>query len=307
MVMLAYEHTDFNRTNSMKQGRRLILSLSCAWVAFSANASFASPANAVAGVRPTWSVGDWWVVESQVYDHGDKLPGATPGWLEKEAWVFSVASTNAIDGEVCYQVSIQPKDGNRCPYWFICWFRTSDLLVMRRELRQPAATRSGRRFPMPVAQANYSKDEETPFMPSDFPNLPLAVPHFAGEMTNQYQASAFAGGPAPAPQGAARKAARSVTAKVTQAFHPDETMAPEQGPGSNVAKAANPPGAPAKVGVFVLAQSETKYERQHWNSNVPWHLYGEKWEDGLLVRKSRLLECGHAADNPFGPPAGGGR
>ena len=70
-----------------------------------------------------------------------------------------------------YQVSIQPKDGNRCPYSFMCWFRTSDLLVMRRELRQPTATRTGRPFSGPVVQANYAKDEAMPFMPADFPNL----------------------------------------------------------------------------------------------------------------------------------------
>jgi len=117
---------------------------------------------------------------------GDKMPGAALGWLDKETWLFSVAATNSIAGEACYEVSIQPKERNRCPYWFSCWFRMSDLLVMRRDLHQPAATRTGRRFSAPVVQADYSKDEEMPFMPSDFPGLPLSIPHFSGGLTNVY-------------------------------------------------------------------------------------------------------------------------
>jgi hypothetical protein len=264
-------------------------------------------ADAVPNVRPTWRVGDWWIVESQVYDRGDKLPGATPGWLEKETWLFSVASTNALDGTACYEVAIQPRAGNRCPYWFTCWFRMSDLLVLRRELHQPEVTRTGRPFSARVVQANYSTDEAMPFMPSDFPSLPLTVPHFAGGLTNVYRAKVSAAGPAPALQGAPQLSARSATATVTQTFQPDETMEPEEGMGSNRARAANSPSAPARFGVFVLAQSEKKYERQSWNSNFPWQVYGEKWESGLLVRRSRLLDCGSAADSPAGQPAGGGR
>ena len=252
-------------------------------------------------------MGDWWIIESQVYDRGDRMPGATPGWLEKETWLFSVASTNALDGETCYQVSIQPKGRNLCPYWFVCWFRASDLLVLRRELHQPSATRTGRPFSGPVVQMDYSKEEVMPFLPSDFPSLPLAVPHFAGGLTNLYRARAFSAGPLPAPPGTARKSARAVSDKVTQAFHPDETLESEAGLGSNLSRAAIPPGAAARFGVFVLAQSDKKYERQSWNSNLPWHLYSEKWDNGLPVRKSRLLDCGHVAGSPVAPSVGGER
>ena len=288
----------------MKPGRWLIPLLSCLWMTFSASAGSAPLADAVPNVRPTWTVGDWWTVESQVYDRGDKMPGATPGWLNKETWQFSVVSTNSIDGEACYQVSIQPKDQNRCPYWFSCWFRMSDLLVLRRELHQPAATRTGRQFSAPVVQANYSKDEEAPFMPFDFPSLPLTIPHFAGGMTNVYRTKVSFTRRAPAPRGGPQKPARSLAASVTQTFHPNETIGHEQVFGS---RSPNPPGAQVRFGVFVLAQLADKFERQNWNSNLPWHAYGEKWEGGLLVRRSWLVDCGHTIGSAVEPSAGGGR
>jgi hypothetical protein len=286
----------------MRPGRWLVPLLYCVWLTFSTSAGAAPLADAVPGVRPTWTIGDWWIVESQVYDRGDKLPGAVPGWLDKETWLFSVASTDSIDGEPCYQVWIQPTDQNRCPYWFSCWFRMSDLLVMRRELHQPEATLSGRQFSAPVAQANYSKDEETPFVPLDFPSLPLTMPHFAGGMTNVYKAKVSSTASAPAPQGAPQKLARSLAALVTQTFHPNETLEHEQAfrPGS-----PTPPGAESRLGVFILAHAAEKYERQSWNSNLPWHVYGEKWEGGQLVRKSWLADWGHKTGSPTEPPAGG--
>jgi hypothetical protein len=259
-------------------------------------------ADAVPSVRPTWAIGDWWVVRSQVYDRGDKKAGAVPGWLAEETWLFSVLSTNSIDGEACYQVSIQPKDQNPCPYRFSCWFRMSDLLVLRRELLQPEATRTGRPFSTPVVQVNYSRDEEGPFVASDFPSLPLTMPHFAGGMTNVYRAKAY-----PAPREAAPRAARSAAGSVTQAFHPNETMANESPVGSTGLMTAPAAGTPGKSGVFVLSQSAERFERQSWNSSLPWHLYGERWEGGLLVRRSCLADHGHATGSPVEAPAGGGK
>ena len=284
-----------------------ILLLFIASVAFLSLASFPASADALSNILPTWTVGDWWIVESQVYDRGDRRPGAVPGWLDKEAWLFSVEATNSIDGEGCYQVTIKPKEPNRCPYWFTCWFRMSDLLVLRRDLHQPTTTRTGRPFAAPVAQANYSSDEPMPFMPSDFPNLPLAMPHFVGGTTNVYEAKASSAKSAAAPQGAVRNSPRSLARAVTQTFHPHEMLDPDAARGSGVAMPANPPGEKEHFGVLVLAESADKYERQHWNNALPWHVYGEKWEGGQMVRRSWLAGRGHATGAPADSPEGGGK
>jgi len=264
-------------------------------------------ADTASSVRPTWTVGDWWVVESQVYDRGDRKPGAAPGWLEKEAWLFTVEATNAIDGKSCYQVSIKPKQPNRCPYWFTCWFRMSDLLVLRRELHQPDTTRTGRPFSGPVVQANYSSDEESPFMPADFPNLPLTVPHFAGEATNVYAARTSPAPSGAAPSGAARNSSRSLARVVTQTFRPNERLEHDTTLTSAVAMPANPIGGKGQFGVLVLAQSADKYERQTWHSALPWQVYAENWECGQMIRRSWLAGSGHATGAPVDSPAGGGR
>jgi hypothetical protein len=278
-----------------------ILLLCEVFFAVAARGGSSFTADAISGVRPTWAVGDWWIVGSQIYDRGDKRAGAVPGWLAEETWEFSVLATNSVNGEVCYQVTIEPKDPNACPYRFCCWFRMSDLLVMRRELYQPAATRTGRPFSVPVVQVNYSQDEAGPLMTSDFPSLPLTTPHFVGGATNIYRARAYAARP-----GAAPESARSAAGLVTQVFHPGATIANGKVSGSTPLMAVQAAGKQGKCGVFVLAQSADRYERQHWSAGLPWHLYGEKREDGLFVRKSWLMDCGHRGEKPVKSSAGGG-
>jgi hypothetical protein len=295
------------RSSHRLPGRLLCIPLLlCISAAYSAVAASLPLTDTVSSLRPTWTIGDWWVVESQVYDHGDKKPGAVPGWLDKETWLFSVIATNSIDGQSCYEVSIKPGDGNRCPYWFSCWFRISDLLVMRRELHQPTITRTGRPFSAPAAQADYSKDEESPFLPSDFPNLPLTTPHFAGGQTNRYAPQASPSRPASAPQGVPRKSPRSLSGSVTQAFQPNESMEQENAHRPGAAMPPNSPGAKVRFGVILLAQSADKYERQSWHSDLPWHVYGEKSEHGVAVRRSWLADHGHASA-PVNPVQGGAK
>ena len=288
--------------------RNFLWILPLLWVAaFSSSAAGPSPAgNTVSSLRPTWMIGDWWVMESQVYDRGDKKPGAVPGWLDKESWLFSVAATNSIDSQSCYEVSIKPGDGNRCPYWFSCWFRISDLLAMRRELHQPKATRTGRPFSAPAVQANYSKDEESPFLPPDFPSLPLATPHFAGGQTNRYASLTSPIRPASAAQGAPQNSPRSLSGSVTQESHPNETMEQENALRPGAAMPPNSPGAKGRFGVIVLAQSADKCERQSWHNDLPWHDYSEKSEHGVVVRRSWLTEHGHASA-PVSPVQGGAK
>jgi hypothetical protein len=259
----------------------------------------------VASLRPTWTIGDWWVVESQVYDRGEKRADAVPGWVDKEAWLFRAMATNAIAGESCYELSIRPGAGNRCPYWFSCWFRVSDLLVMRRQLHQPTATRTGRPFSVSAVQTDYAIDYESPFVPSDFPNLPLTMPHFAGGQTNHYV-------PKPAPirgvsplPAASRKSPRSLGGSVTQTFHPNQGMEQERAKLPDASTLPKFPETGGRFGVIVLDLSGDKYERQSWHRDLPWHVYGEKCEHGVTVRRSWLAALGHATSGPASPAPGG--
>jgi hypothetical protein len=291
-----------SRTVRLRPARQLALLLYCFSLPWLALASSSPSTDSVAGLCPVWHVGDWWTVESQIFDQGEKRAGAGPGWLAKEAWDFFVVATNSIAGEPCYQVSVKPKEPNRCPYSFCYWFRSSDLLVMRRELHQPIASRTGRPASVPVVQVDYSNDEQMPFVPADFPSLPLTVPLFAGDMTKTYGA-----GLAPGKQSSPPRAARSFAASVTQTFHPNAKLAPEDAVASNRLRTAAPARGQTPSGVFVLAHSKETYERQSWSGDLPWHSYAEKWEQGSLVRKSWLSDRGRVTASSDAPQPGGGR
>jgi hypothetical protein len=250
--------------------------------------------------RPKWAVGDWWIVESQRYDRGENRAGATPGWLEKENWRFSVDRTNSIEGEPCYEVSVKPQGQNLCPYSFVYSFRISDLLVMRRELRQPSLGKTGRGSSAPIVESNYSKDEEMPFLQPDFPNLPLAGPHFAGGATNSYRATAFSQRNPQPNAGATPKCSRLFTGSLNQSFQPGAKLAFESSPGAK----SFAPQSNSKSGVVVLAPSTDKFERQSWDSARPWSVYSEKWEFGELVRKSWLTDYGHTDSATTAQPGG---
>jgi hypothetical protein len=213
-------------------------------------------------------------------------------------------ATNLVEGEPCYQLTVNSEGQNPCPYGFSYWLRVGDLLVMRRDLHQPAASKTGRPLSAPVIQANYSKDEATPFVPPDFPSLPMTVPHFSGGLTNVYAAGRGKTRAAPSLQGGAPKSPRSFAAALTQAVLANEHLEGEAAVASSLAAPSNAPSAPAKCGVFVLAHATDRYERQSWRSDRPWQTYGEKWEDGVMVRKSWLSAYGHSSAGA-GPQAGG--
>ncbi len=234
--------------------KRFIWGLACISALPMVAAAGAFPAT-ISACKPAWAVGDWWTVDSQRFDRGENLPGATPHWLDRETWRFSVDATNSIDGQPCYEVSVTPGTNNLCPYWFVYSFRMSDLLVLQRELHQPMLEKTGRGTSAPVIISSYSKDDQTPLVPSDFPNLPMTVPHFAGGQTNSYRST----GP------------RTFSGSLTQTFQQDGKA----------------------TGVIVITPSAERYYRQNWDGQHPWHTYAEKWEFGDLVHKSWLTDSGH--------------
>jgi len=246
----------------------------------------------VSDCRPRWEIGDWWTVESQRYDRGENLPGASPGWLEKESWKFSVEGTNAVGGEFCYRVSVRGQGGNQCPYWFVYWFRMSDLVVLRRQLYQPAGGKSLQAATAPMVEVNYAPEEAMPFVPPDFPNLPMTTPRFGDSVTNEYSGAS---------ERALGKAARTFAPKLTQDFHPGEKLS-FAGPAGTKRV-----GPGTRGGVVVIGRGENKFERQSWDGEHPWHVYAEEWEFGDPVRRSWLADYGHTTPGAGGSKNGGGK
>jgi len=257
--------------------------------------------------RPTWTVGDWWTVDSQRYDRGELRPGAKPGWLETETWRFSVEATSQIDGQTCYDVSVRPQGHNHCPYWFVFSFRMSDLLVMRRQLHQTALGKTGAAPSSLIVESSYSKDQESPFVPSDFPNLPLTMPQFAGGTTNSYRPSAFSNQNGQPGAQLAPKASRSSALSMTQEFHPGMKLGVESPSSAKSPASTAASGSDSKSGVVVLASAADKFERQSWDNMHLWHIYAEKWEFGQLVRKSWLSNQGHSEPGTVGTLSGGAK
>ena len=270
----------------MKVGNLTLLFVCCAQLAL------ASPAAGPAAYRPKWAVGDWWTVDSQIYDRAENLPGGTPHWLEIETWKFAVDATNSVDGQPCYEVSVRPTGQNRCPYWFSYFFRESDLLVMRRQLHQPGIGKSSRAPSEPTVETTFSKDEEVPFVQADFPNLPVAIPHFGGTISNAYRQTSTA---AKHLDRAANSQAHSrlFAGAVNQTFDANAQLQKNPPAGRRSAKVVAVNNTP-NSGVIKISLSNDKQEKQEWNAKLPWPAYAEKWEFGELVRKSWLTDFGHS-------------
>lgn len=220
---------------------------------------------------PPWSVGDWWVVECQVYDTGKVVRGAKPGWTPRQGWRFEVEGSESMAGQPYFVVSIRPDRGNLCPYWFRYWFRVSDRYVGRSELHHadPAASKP-RSIGPPVVRQDFAGMPPGPFLSDEFPSLPLAMPLF---------------------DAAHAMSAGDDESEVSQAF--------EELPGFRVLEKADSRMA-ARLGARtgnrsllarIIATSGTTV-RQYWDSELPWCLYGERTENGREFRRSWLVDAG---------------
>jgi hypothetical protein len=219
---------------------------------------------------PAWSVGDWWVVECQVYNTGKVHRGAIPGWTPRQGWRFEVEGTESIAGQPYFVVSIRPNHGNRCPYWFRYWFRVSDRYVGRSELNhaEHAASKPSSIWPSVVRQ-DFTDMSPGPFLADEFPSLPLSMPLFNARH---------------------KPLAGDDKSDVSQAFEDLAVSEVLQKVDSRMAlKLEAQAGGRNKV---VLFRTLEITERQYWNSEMPWCLYGERTENGHDVRRYWLVDVG---------------
>ena len=234
---------------------------------------------------PIWSVGDWWIMKSQVYDLAKIVPEAKPRWLPTQAWRFHVEQQELIEDQLYFVVSVHPIEENACPYWFRYWFRAPDRYVGRYELHHPQTSSRTQRFSDAVVRKNFDPTKFTPFLTTTFPTLPVAVPVFT-------EASE------PASPASQEPSIRSEPATYAS---PEFEIAQEVQPvdASTVYKKANP-DLLGRIGnisgeghtLITLRTTASFVEEQIWDPQLPWCVYGERMENSIVSKRYWLVEVG---------------
>ena len=235
---------------------------------------------------PNWSVGDWWILNSQVYDSGKIVPGAEPRWLPPQAWRFQVEGEEWREDQHYFIVAIRPGDGNPSPYWYRFWFRQSDRYVGRYELHHPESSGSKRTRVLDAASVgkNFDPAHSLPFLMSKLPALPLTLPVFAEvrQLTSRgVRGNSVRSAPAPyiGPEFELSQEIQTVDAGTFAAKTPDDVELLRT--------------RPEKQHVLVTIRTPTAIrEEQYWNPQYPWCLYGQRLENSVVTRRYWLVETG---------------
>ena len=236
---------------------------------------------------PTWAVGDWWIVKSQRYDSGETVDEERqPRWLPTQTWRFDVEKQEAIANQSYFVVAIHPIEDNPCPYWFRYWFRSSDRYVGRYEVSaaQSSITRT-QSSASSVVRKQFDPGRTTPFLTTQFPMLPLTMPVFstsgeplstsAENKTIPAQTPAYTGPEFEIVQEIQNVEVQSISAKV----HPDFL-----GLVGNIPQSGN---------LYITIRTHTSIqEKQHWNPQFPWCMYGERIENATLTQRYWLVSYG---------------
>ncbi len=236
---------------------------------------------------PVWSVGDWWIVKSQVYDSGQMVRGGTPRWLPPQTWRFDVEKQDSIENQTYFVVAIRPGEDNPYPYWFRYWFRVSDRYVGRYEMYHPdnsSRTRAQKIGPS-VVRKNFAPNRAAPFLTSKFPALPLTVPLFAGdaeratfavkESSISSDTSAYTSPEFETIQEIQTIDARTFSEKVNPDF---------LGSIGNISKEGNK--------LITIQTKSSLQEVQNWDPQLPWCVYGKRVENSIMFKRYWLVEAG---------------
>jgi hypothetical protein len=172
-------------------------------------------------------------------------------------------------------LSIHPLEGNKCPYSFRYWFRSSDRYVGRYELAHPATTGAKERvIGPPIVRKDFSPTGMTPFFPMNFPTLPMTVPLFGTER-------------------------RPVSFGVTHGGV-ETTQEIKELDGSGVAEKVESsflrkiePGVLERNNRLITIRTTSGInEQQYWNARLPWCVYGERFDKTFLSKRYWLTEVG---------------
>lgn len=223
---------------------------------------------------PQWSVGDWWIVESQVYDVGKVVAGSQPGWRPKRAWRFQVEKIDSIGDQPYFVVSVKPINENSSPYSFRFWFRVSDRYVGRQELIHPNPTVSKPRvIGPPVVTTDFSATDAAPFLLTDFPTLPMTVPLFNVEKKS---VSFTAGGRA---------------FETFQELEKVDWLPVSEKADANLLKKMGA-GSMDQAMLVKINTTSGIGERQYWKNGMPWCIYGERFDKTYTSKRYWLVDMG---------------
>jgi len=227
-------------------------------------------------VPPTWSVGDWWIVECQVYNLGNVVARpSTQGWGPRQGWRFHVEGAEPIGDHPYFVLSIHPLQDNKCPYSFRYWFRSSDRYVGRYELVHPNTTSAKERvIGPPIVRKEFSSTGVTPFFPMSFPTLPMTVPLFGTE------------------RGQVSFGATHDGVETLQEIEELDTFdVSEKADASFLTRMGR--GVLEKNTKLIRIRTTTHItEQQYWNTKLPWCVYGERFDNSFLSKRYWLTEVG---------------
>jgi hypothetical protein len=237
-----------------------------------------------AAEAPQWSVGTWWIVETQAYNAGGiKAGDENIGWQEKQAWRFEVSATEMINNDEYYVVLIRPEEENPCPYVFKFWYRTTDLFVGRYEMLYPETTGGVLTEATKTVRKELAGETPAPFAIPYFPNLPANIsPLFFGAQADQAEnANQTAEQAANQPGVPVQHVEMLSSAEAVSSAMP----APDQRIQAGLSEET-----PTRL---ITIQHGASVEKQYWNPQLPWSYYSESEGGSSLMRRSRLVDYGN--------------
>ena len=220
-----------------------------------------------------WSIGDWWIVESQVYNTGTINPKQI-GWGPNIKWHFLVEREDAIENQLYLVVAIQPLNENPYPYYFRYWFRSADGYVGRYELYD--AGNAGSKDPFtgpPARREDYPPTGAAPFFSIKFPALPMTFPLFNSDERMH------------SPAASGRK---FITYQESEEI--DGTVIAEKSHSKIRSKIEGILDKGNKL--ITVGSQDNMNESQYWNVNLPWPVYGELYDKTHISRRYWLIETG---------------
>ena len=232
---------------------------------------------------PQWSVGTWWLVETQSYNSGGIKAGEENiGWQAKQAWRFEVADTEMINNDAYYVVLIQPAEGNPCPYVFRFWYRTTDLFVGRYEVLYPETSDGVLTETTKTVRKELAGENPAPFAIPYFPNLPANI--------------------SPLFLGAEASLSENVNQTANQTGVPVQHVEMLNSVNSAEAMSSAMPAPDQRIQADLSEETPTRLitiqhgasvEKQYWNPQLPWSYYSESQNDSSLRRRFWLVDYGN--------------
>lgn len=237
---------------------------------------------------PAWSIGEWWIIDSQLYEMDRMNPDPSPHWGPVLSWKFFVEEQVEFEGEPHDIVSVSPYENNSFPYSFRIWYRSSDKYITRYELFHKFKGKSGRVIP-PKVLKEFNPEESEPFFIDQFPMVPLNFPVFgdvnlqkikgtASKKEKQYAPKYYK-----ATQKKLKISAREVNKKAGKQF---KKFFKRKYNIELLATLKN------DQDLIQIDNGAGKKESQYWAKKLPWYVYGEKTDGLKILRRCWLIKTG---------------